>query len=958
MISPIGMETFEARLESFNVAHQGSKKRTSNAKSATKLKWSHESPNPAQLARAGFFYNPKVSAPDNTTCYLCRENLDGWEEDDNPIEEHANLSPGCGWAAIARIEKNIEEDTGEQGDPMSEKLLDARRMTFGANWPHEDKRGDEHQRRSPDCIFFVLSTSKPKKTARAKKGRGSKASRVSAQSNLTTASEDLSMIDVNSVPETSIVHDVESSGAKKGAKGAKKGTKGRKAAPNSRGKASATQQEEMVVGSSFVEPEDDDFEVKVHPEPTNNERGKKRNSDEMSVGNESTPAELAVDHSQFPLPPPKRRATRASASYANKDPISTLEFTLDDDTLMEDVESIPQPTVKKTAKGGRKRTSSSVRKASTTSTATKASLRAAVPDDEEIDAALEADLDRPLTDDEDDMEPPPLPKTKSRRLTKTRPGSRKVTASTAPVRKTTRASTLPVEGDSMMSSDIPKTDSRDEAVQETEAVEIALKAVQHAKQEIIAETAKSTASKAKTRGRAPSKTTRTRKGSENKNATARGVETSQALVAEPEVTTQESTEPKSSQSADCLPARPSPTAEVLAGSNMEEHVAEVDSSLLAPPAIYGDCANESGTNAKAQPRVRGGEKKRTNTAAKKGKASKKGAPVDRDSENPIAVEVEHSRRNSPEPVVEHEIQPNNQVIEEPTLPNQLTVEAAQPSVEKASKPKKGRPAKVRAKPGKPSMETSVMEQKESAETSPMTTQKQVDMAEEIPVTTHAVPDNTDPIPPQTATPRKTAPSVHGTPKTGISPQSSDAENQPPSSRPSALRPPLSTQSPSKGQNTRVVLAATTPTASPSRRNISRLQSTLPWTAIDFEKLFMVSPAAEKENLPLAVNTDAKEGLASPEKKLTVEEWIRFNAQRVEDKLRDDCERLVGRFEGEGVRALKTLEGITSSVAVDEPGDFLPDGGVDEVVEEGAGVFEGESVGVGEVRDYQSVEFGG
>jgi len=43
--------------------------------------------------------------------------------------------------------------------------------------------------------------------------------------------------------------------------------------------------------------------------------------------------------------------------------------------------------------------------------------------------------------------------------------------------------------------------------------------------------------------------------------------------------------------------------------------------------------------------------------------------------------------------------------------------------------------------------------------------------------------------------------------------------------------------------------------------------------------------------------------------LTVEKWIQFNAQRGEEKLRNECERLVGKFEGEGVRALRTLEGI-------------------------------------------------
>lgn len=46
------------------------------------------------------------------------------------------------------------------------------------------------------------------------------------------------------------------------------------------------------------------------------------------------------------------------------------------------------------------------------------------------------------------------------------------------------------------------------------------------------------------------------------------------------------------------------------------------------------------------------------------------------------------------------------------------------------------------------------------------------------------------------------------------------------------------------------------------------------------------------------------------------------------------------------------------MAVDEPGDFLPYGGVDEVVEEVAGVFEGEGVGVGEVGCYEGLEFWG
>jgi len=50
-------------------------------------------------------------------------------------------------------------------------------------------------------------------------------------------------------------------------------------------------------------------------------------------------------------------------------------------------------------------------------------------------------------------------------------------------------------------------------------------------------------------------------------------------------------------------------------------------------------------------------------------------------------------------------------------------------------------------------------------------------------------------------------------------------------------------------------------------------------------------------------------LSSPEKKMSVEEWVRWNAGRGEEKLRGECERVIGLFENQGMRALKALEGI-------------------------------------------------
>jgi len=50
-------------------------------------------------------------------------------------------------------------------------------------------------------------------------------------------------------------------------------------------------------------------------------------------------------------------------------------------------------------------------------------------------------------------------------------------------------------------------------------------------------------------------------------------------------------------------------------------------------------------------------------------------------------------------------------------------------------------------------------------------------------------------------------------------------------------------------------------------------------------------------------------LTSPEKKMTVEEWIKHNAEMAEEKLRSECERMVGSFESAGGRAMQSLEGV-------------------------------------------------
>lgn len=122
-------------------------------------------PDDWQLARAGFFYNPTSSSPDNTTCYLCQNSLDGWEKDDDAVVEHLKHAPDCGWAITVAIELDIENGSYSLEDPMSEKILNARRMTFGSNWPHENKRGwiCKTQKVSLECLIrpgFLLMVNK------------------------------------------------------------------------------------------------------------------------------------------------------------------------------------------------------------------------------------------------------------------------------------------------------------------------------------------------------------------------------------------------------------------------------------------------------------------------------------------------------------------------------------------------------------------------------------------------------------------------------------------------------------------------------------------------------------------------------------------------------------------------------------------------------------------------------
>jgi hypothetical protein len=145
--------TYESRLASFQTARRTS---NANSKAPKSTKWPHKFLAPeevfdrvwfaylllltnSKLAKAGFFYYPLQAYPDNVSCFLCHNSLDGWEKGDDPLAEHLKHSPACGWAIVATIERQDGELSEE--DPSSARMIEARKATFADKWPHENKKG-------------------------------------------------------------------------------------------------------------------------------------------------------------------------------------------------------------------------------------------------------------------------------------------------------------------------------------------------------------------------------------------------------------------------------------------------------------------------------------------------------------------------------------------------------------------------------------------------------------------------------------------------------------------------------------------------------------------------------------------------------------------------------------------------------------------------------------------------
>ncbi|KAF4126526.1 Inhibitor of Apoptosis domain [Geosmithia morbida] len=918
--------TYDGRLASF----QKNKKRGSTAKGSKALNWPHKTITAESLARAGFYFQPWADNPDNVVCFLCHKSMDGWEAGDDPLREHLKHSPECGWAVTAAIEAEIE--TYQLMHPLESTMMEARKATFAGLWPHDGKRAwkcktkqlveagwrytptldsddnatcaycglgldgwepgdkpyEEHEKRSPSCLFFTLSR-QPKK-GRGKTAHASKASRVSTQS---TATEAPSMADTTAATADDTFMTTVSTATTQGAKKSrsKKGTA-------TKGSKTKAQKEASVIDSDeaqnleIPEPQEELAASSPPPPPPppaakKPVRGKKRGSEAV---NEST---LTITSE---APARKKRAPKARGSTAIES--STVEPSSEDHDMAVDAAPAPKKTT------GRKK-GSTVRKASVRSSASSVgsisslkSLPPQFPDDDEIERQLEADLERPLTDDE-----AIATESDSGRAKGKAPHGRRA----AQQQKTSK--------DYAMFDPEPVYHDDEEMEDELDALREQMDAEKQHEPEPESEPEPIQIPK---KGRKPgvrkaSKQTKPKKAADMEPelppVELEEVEPEEPVWADPEDkntedyensigstgTTVKKTEEQRPATAAQQKKKGSRTKKTKASSPMYEpledtdELAEDDVDLIEPPPP-------------PPPPKQGKPKAKTRAAPE--------SPADPPKKRARGRPAKAAQAQAEEEEEEEDVEGQNPKSKQKQKP----VETAPAETSRARPPAKASMDSQIAGP-----DAQLQGEAEDANLRAERDDEQEDYADEIYDDEAEYRDlHSGSQPDYFSTPASRRNSASGVPSTppsasarqaalspSQSPQSSDAENQPPSSRAPAT----------VTKHVALVPMEATPvrTTSPSKRNaIAGLQSKTPWKAVDLDAVLgtpaagSVAAAADKENGADRLLRKGKE-LTSPEKQMTVEEWIYHNAGEAEKVLRQECEAMVSRFESEGAKAMNVLE---------------------------------------------------
>jgi len=249
--------------------------------------------------------------------------------------------------------------------------------------------------------------------------------------------------------------------------------------------------------------------------------------------------------------------------------------------------------------------------------------------------------------------------------------------------------------------------------------------------------------------------------------------------------------------------------------------------------------------------------------------------------------------------VQREASPAFEDVDEASNNNQ----APEAETSKPAKPvKKTKAAVTKAKPGRKATKQAAPEQKET---------QPISQLEDI--NENMVVHNELPVQ------RRVEVDIQTRADRGLDRDNSDTENVPPvgvSVLPGKQKP--------KQDNTltttiKIPVATGTPQRSPTKdlpQQLTQITSTSTWSPIKLETIFL--PTSDNETIEsgnanlLDKLAMANSRLSSPEKGMTVEQWLRHQASKYEDRLKHECEKMVWEFERQGSLALKVAENIIVS----------------------------------------------
>lgn len=125
---------------------------------------------PTLLSSAGWYHTPTAESTDRTTCYSCKNEVEGWTEGDDAIKAHLEIANGeCGFIKMLSVvwEELKDDDAWDWGVdgidwPASPSMQLAREATFLVGWPHHGVEGipTPQQVRSFAALLLVILLTK------------------------------------------------------------------------------------------------------------------------------------------------------------------------------------------------------------------------------------------------------------------------------------------------------------------------------------------------------------------------------------------------------------------------------------------------------------------------------------------------------------------------------------------------------------------------------------------------------------------------------------------------------------------------------------------------------------------------------------------------------------------------------------------------------------------------------